>query len=161
MFHVKRFGPRLQGLPLAVAMWSQMWTYAYCVTLPGFGCAWRTANCHYWRDRASRRKPRAANHLLDGILSIVIPSFAKCAGGSIWVNMPPHSLSPPSFSIIACMERPTNWSWCAANRSNVRQRIHFGFSPPPFSMPGSHPSRARSLSARLVARPPASSRELA
>jgi hypothetical protein len=57
------------------------------------------------------------------------------------------SLNPPSFSIIACMERPTNASCFAVSLSNVRQRIHFGFSPPPFRMPGSQPSRARSLSA--------------
>jgi hypothetical protein len=37
-----------------------------------------------------------------------------------------------------------------ASRSNVRQRIHFGFLPPPFSMPGSQPKRARSLSGALL-----------
>src|SRR2546421_5302491 len=64
----------------------------------------------------------------------------------------------PKRSAIPASDSPTKASCSAASRSNVRQRIHFGLPPSPFSMPGSHPSRARSLSARLVARPPASSR---
>jgi hypothetical protein len=67
----------------------------------------------------------------------------------------PHfrkSRNPPSFSVIARMDRPTNRSCSAAGRSNVRQRIHFGLPPSPFKMPGSQPRRARSLSARLAAR---------
>ena len=41
------------------------------------------------------------------------------------------------------------------------ERQTAGLLPSPFRMPGSQSKRARSLSARLVARPPASSRELA
>jgi hypothetical protein len=44
--------------------------------------------------------------------------------------------SSPNFSAAACMERPTKWSCFAASRSNVRQRIHFGFSPPPVQNAG-------------------------
>jgi hypothetical protein len=68
--------------------------------------------------------------------------------------------SGPNFSTAACKDRLTNWSCSAASPSNVLQRIHFGLPPSPLSMPGSQPRRARSLSARLAARSPASSREL-
>ncbi len=63
--------------------------------------------------------------------------------------------SRTNFSATAYMDRPTNPSSFAASARMCASASISASRPPPFRMPGSQPRRARSLSARLVARSPA------
>lgn len=58
----------------------------------------------------------------------------------------------PNLAFICVNDTSTSASWRACKRSNVRQCMPLGLGPLPFRMPGSQPSRSRSLSACRVAR---------
>ena len=63
-----------------------------------------------------------------------------------------HWRTRPNLAFICVNDTSTSASWRACKRSNVRQCMPLGLGPLPFRMPGSQPSRSRSLSACRVAR---------
>ena len=58
----------------------------------------------------------------------------------------------PNLAFICVNDTSTSASCRACKRSNVRRCMPFGLGPLPFKIPGSQPSRSRSLSACRVAR---------
>lgn len=61
------------------------------------------------------------------------------------------SMTSPNFTAMPVSDSVTLVSCRAFNRMNVAQCIPLGLPPQPFNMPGSHPSRLRMRSARLLA----------